>query len=136
MAKHHVYSTLTQHQHYTNWTTPVEGGLPQVTGKVSIKGGANLADKTLVTPHGVLTTIDDEQLEVLENNFLFKQHVKSGHIVVRKDKVDPEVAVAADMEKRDGSAPVTPESLEELTGRDAIAAKPMDDNAFKKAKGR
>ena len=114
MAKNFIVSTLSNTQHYTNYATPPHGGQPTEISKVTIKGGANLATKALVTPHGVITEVTDQQLETLKANCVFRDHQKSGHITIRTSKVDPEKAVAAGMEAKDGSAPITPKSLKEL----------------------
>lgn len=118
--KFYVFSTLSNDNVYANYAKAPNGGLSEVSEKIHIAGGANVIGKHLITPHGVMTEVTENQMNILNNNFLFKQHMKSGHIVVRDTKVDPEKAVKDGMEKTDGSAPVTPESLKAL----GIAAKP------------
>lgn len=107
-----IFSTLTSDQIYAMWSPPPAGGVARIERQVKIKGGANVASKLLVTPVGVRTQVTEEELDLLEKNHTFNRHVAGGFIQVRKDKVDPEVAVAADMEQRDKSAPYTPESPE------------------------
>ena len=118
--KYYVFSTLSNTNIYANYAESPNKGQPQVAEQVTIQGGANVTVKNLVTPHGVMTEITEAQMDILNKNFLFKQHLKSGHIVVRDTKSDPEKVVKAGMEKTDGSAPVTPESLKAL----GVAAKP------------
>lgn len=77
--------------------------------------------KHLITPIGVMTEIDEKQMDILNRNFLFNQHLKSGHIVVRDSKRDTEKVVSDGMEREDGAAPVTPKSLKKL-GLEAKAA--------------
>jgi hypothetical protein len=108
----YIYSTLSSDQQYTSWKPPPPGGSPELERQVVIKGGANVASKFLVTPIGARTEVSEDDLEFLETNNVFKRHVEGGYIRVRKEKVDPEVAVAAGMKQRDQSAPLTPESSE------------------------
>ena len=122
MSKHYVFSTLTNNQKYQNYSVPPHGGQPTPTESVMIRGGANVAPQNLITPKGVMTVIDDKQYEILKRNFVFNQHVKSGHIVVRDSKIDPDLAAKKDMAPEDDSAPLTPKKLQELN----IAAKVSD----------
>jgi len=102
---HYVYSTLTAGMLYTR-TAPGGGELPITTGEVYIAGGANVPDKYMRTPDGaVVTPVNDEQLTILQENEVFQLHQKNGFIVVKGKSAEPEV-VAADMETRDGSAPL------------------------------
>jgi hypothetical protein len=100
-----VYSTLTCDQRYTLW---VKGGadLPVEAGFVLVKGGSNVADGRLITPIGVRTEISDEEYALLLDSEVFKLHVDNGFVTVEEKKVDPEV-VAADLNTRDASAPIT-----------------------------
>ena len=111
-SKYFIYSTLTADQKYTAWTTPEKGGIPAVRRQVLIRGGTNVANKFLVTPRGVCTEVSEEDYGLLQQDHTFLLHKKNGFITVREEKVDPEVAVAADMEQKDASAPLTPESTE------------------------
>jgi hypothetical protein len=118
--RYFVFSTLSNDNAYSNYSEAPNGGQPVPVETVTIKGGSNVIGKHFITPHGVMTEVTEAQMDILNSNFLFKQHLKSGHIVVRDTKSDPEKVVAKEMEKVDGSAPVTPESLKAL----GIAAKP------------
>ena len=106
MAKHYVYSTLTSGMDYTLYQTN-ENGVHLNKGVVSIKGGANLPDKFLITPQGVVTEVDDEQVAILKQIPLFNQHVAAGFIVLSEARSEIE-AVVPDMVSRDESAPLTP----------------------------
>lgn len=75
--------------------------------KIRINGGSNLADKHLVTPLGVVTMVSDEDLELLKNDYHFKEQMKHGFIKIEARKKDVEVVIK-DMQKKDGSAPKTP----------------------------
>jgi hypothetical protein len=141
MSGYYVYSTLTSDQIYTKWSTPADGSIPEVEHEVNIKGGANLSDKHFVTPRGVVTRITDADYEYLvgkgledmfSGNSVFKKHVKNGFITVRKDSVDPEIAVAAGMKQKDQSAPVTPNDFPDIDGK--IQPENKDGNKDQKLK--
>lgn len=103
--KLYVYSTLSCDQNYTNHDT---GGadLPVPLPPVFIKGGAGVANDRLITPRGVATEITEEQAEYLRANPMFQLHEKNGYVQISADNADPE-KVAADMNRNDGSAPMT-----------------------------
>lgn len=109
--KVYVYSTLTSDMLYTKYKPAIEGQqLRQVDRQVRIHGGANLSNKHLFTPRGLVTEVTEEELEILEQDGVFQTHKKEKYIHVDKIKVDPERMVAdAGMQQKDSSAPITPE---------------------------
>ena len=124
---HYVYSTLTNSHRYTNWTRPSDPTLqPEIIGEpVTINGGANLATSPesnagLRTPKGVLTVVNDEQLEYLRANSRFLSHEKQELIFVvsTKEKID---TVVRDMNPHDKAAPLTP-------SHPALNEKPKEEN--------
>lgn len=119
--KVYVYSTLTCDQLYTEW---LKGGgdLPVQGRQVLVKGGAGVANDRLVTPLGVRTEISREDMQVLQACPVFVDHEKRGFVMVDDTRIDPEV-IAADMERADGSAPLTPSSYENAAEG---VAKPRD----------
>lgn len=108
---HHIFSTLTSDQLYTKYEQS-GNDLPRVVAQVLIKGGTGVANDRLVTPRGVATSVDDSQMAVLMDVEAFTNHVKAGFLTVSDSKEDPE-KVAADMQGRDGSAPLVPQDLPE-----------------------
>jgi hypothetical protein len=103
----YVYSTLSNDNVYVNHR---RGGndMPIADGNgILIRGGANVPDKRLITPAGVVTIVTADEIEYLRQNEVFKVHEKNGYITVSSEKVDAEVA-AADMESRDPGAPLVP----------------------------
>ena len=96
MSKLYIYSTLSASVEYE-----VEGGKT-----ILIKGGANIADKYMLTPLGVATCIEDSDLPLLRANRVFALHMANGFLHADKSKMDIEVVVA-DMERADNSAPDT-----------------------------
>lgn len=115
--KIYVFSTLANDQKYTNWADG-GGGTNIETGSVLIRGGAGVANERIITPLGVSTEIDEDQLEILEKNSDYQRHVKLGFIKTQAKHSDPE-KVAADMNRADASAPLTPTAVAELGEVDA-----------------
>lgn len=110
MAKDvHVYSTLTADQIYTVWAK-AKGNDPlaHAEKRFFVKGGANLADKRLITPRGVLTTFSASDFADLKTIQAFKDHERNGFISWSESKADPEKVVADGMVSRDESAPMNP----------------------------
>lgn len=105
-GKKFIFSTISTDVEF-NAYVKTANDLPAVAARVVIKGGANVPDKRLVTPAGVLTVVEDETFEWLIKDAAFQKFKKNGFISIRDAKVDPEVA-AADMESRDKSAPMQP----------------------------
>jgi len=114
MAEVLVYSTLTRDQRYTNYV-PGGGDLPIAAGSVLIKGGANLANKHLITSRGEVTEITFAEYDMLKTNEDFKRHVANGFIYVDDSgrKAAPVDHVVDDLVARDDSAPLVPEDFHE-----------------------
>jgi hypothetical protein len=111
MAKFYVYSKMSASVVYNDFV-PGGADLPVVAKSVTIKGGAGIANKNLITPLGVVTEIDDADLEMLNRNGIFKLHKENGFITVEKRNVDVEKVVANMGEKADPSAPLSPADFE------------------------
>lgn len=105
MAKAYVFSTLATDMNYTVYDQG-GGDMPVKKLQVHIKGGAGVANDRIITPLGVMTEIEDEDIPHLEANPVFQLHKKNGFVKIEKKKADPE-KVAADMNRRDNSAPLT-----------------------------
>jgi len=113
MPKNFVYTTLSGSVDYVNH----KGGandlpLPvMVDGRpgVLIQGGHGVVKRgrNLITPLGVSTEVTDAQLTYLQENPIFQLHEKNKFITVLQRDVSPE-KVAADLEPKDASAPLTP----------------------------
>lgn len=105
----YVYSTATSSIRYSEYKTAKD--VNTIVRSVTIAGGANVANKHLITPLGVATRVTDDELEFLMKDLSFKKHLERGFMKIEKTKKDPEVVVAKGMELRDASAPETPETL-------------------------
>jgi hypothetical protein len=105
----YVFCTLANNQGYTHYEPPVEkGALPREVKTIFVKGGASVAQLSgtsgIHTPSGFATAVSDEDLELLEQNAVFKMHKQNGHIKVDKKDKDIEKAVV-DMNRIDQSSP-------------------------------
>ena len=129
----YVYSTATAGNIYKFWRKG-GGDLPVADGEVFVAGGANVTNKHLQTPLGIATKVTREEAEKLKQHPTFKKHMERGFMTIRddNDKVDVEVA-AADMEGRDGSAPLTDNDFAE--GKEPGVGSKSDD-ADDKPKGK
>lgn len=104
-----IYSTLTNHQTFVDWKDGPD--IPTRGISVTIRGGAGIVRKTgLITPFGVATDVTEEQLTFLLTLPDFNNFIQRGWLKIQKSsgwKTDADV-VAADMQQRDGSAPLVP----------------------------
>jgi len=107
----YIYSTLSNDNEYPIYEN---GGadVKVVKKSIRIKGGANVANKNLITPLGVMTEVTAAELAELEKNEVFITQKAAGFITVDNKKTDADNA-AKNMTKEDKSAPATPEHYEE-----------------------
>ncbi|MDR0736617.1 MAG: hypothetical protein LBF51_07285 [Zoogloeaceae bacterium] len=112
MGKLYVYSTLSAAQEYAGWAKGAND-LPRIRKMVRINGGANLADKHLITSKGAVTEISEEDEAFLRENEIFRLHEKNGFVRVDRKKETVDKAVAQ-LEARDISAPDRPDDFVEL----------------------
>lgn len=117
----HVYTTSSTDLAYRKYSDPVKGSLPRVLREITIRGGANVADKHFITPCGVGTEVTDDDVEFLRADPNFQRHEKAGFVMIVGRKLDPEVPVA-DMEQRDRSAPKRPADFEKPPKVDTVTA--------------
>lgn len=110
----HIFSTLSANVAYQEWV-PGGADIPVPGRKVLIRGGTGIAHKHLITPMGVHTEIDEDELRILQNDEVFKLHKKNGFVTIEEKYADPE-KVAADMKTNDKSSPLTEADKAELEG--------------------
>lgn len=104
-----VLSTLTSPQDYTFYKQNGEDGINQVTDTIHINGMSNVASKDLITPHGVVTSLTDAQVEKLRTHPVFQTHVNNGFVkILMNSSSSAQEKAKDDMEKEDKSAPLTP----------------------------
>ena len=104
-----VLSTLTSAQDYVFYRKGGEEGVNQVVDIIHLNGNSNVADRNFVTPHGVVTTLTEAQVEKLRTHPVFKQHVDNGFVkILMSEKKSETEKAKADLEPEDKSAPLTP----------------------------
>ena len=113
-SKLYVYSTLAADVDYTPY---VKGGgdLPVAQPAIRIKGGAGVANDRVISPVGVMTEIEADQLMLLRSDAVFVLHEANGYIKL-SEKAHEVEAVTGDMQGRDNSAPAIPEDFENEPG--------------------
>jgi len=77
----YIYSTLSADVVYTT-----------EAGDIFIAGGANIADKHMLTPYGKVTSVTDDEYAALDKHYLFKLHEQNGFIMADKNKTDADHA--------------------------------------------
>ena len=102
----YVLSKLANSQIYTKYTKG-PNNINLVAKQVEIKGGADITDKNLVTPEGVITTVTDAELELLKENKVFQEHLD--HNMVKYYAFKPNMDKELGSFEKDNSAPLTPE---------------------------
>ncbi|BFI62752.1 hypothetical protein KD5_25020 [Yersinia pseudotuberculosis] len=101
---HYVFSTISTDVKYTFYGQSAND-MPAIEHTITIKGGANVATKNLITPKGVMTPVEDAEVDMLNTHPVFLRHKKNGfvHVEAKPAAADD---VASDMEPRDESAPL------------------------------
>ncbi|AZY49682.1 hypothetical protein vBBaMIFTN2_09 [Bordetella phage vB_BaM-IFTN2] len=90
----YIYSTLSADQLYA-----------LADGRnIKINGGANVADKRLVTPKGKVTRIEENDFELLQQNIIFQAHAKNGFVTADHGQSDPERFAEKNLEAADKGA--------------------------------
>jgi hypothetical protein len=121
---YHVYCTAANSTEYNKFNEHGPKGINVVERSLLIKGGAGINKRHVQTPLGVHTIISDEDYEWLKNDYHFKQQIKDGYIVVKKQKVDSEV-VAADMvthNQKTDACPIVPQDFNDKPAGDGLTA--------------
>ena len=127
MGKYYVYSTMSQDVRYCQYSKQVGGGefTPSILRSVTIKGGSGVINRNLITPHGVVTAIDEDELKFLEGgegqepNRTFQAHKKAGFVKVEKKNFKVE-KVVKDLEAKDKSAQKTKDDFKNKKGESEV----------------
>lgn len=109
-----------------------ENGINRVVETISIGGGADVIDKrTLITPDGVVTFIEDAKLEKLKSHPIFRQHLENGYITIKDSEKAAEKA--GEKLEKDKSSQITPDDYEKGNAKkDMIAGKSKAPKTSKK----
>lgn len=100
----YILSKLANTQIYTTYAKGVGDNMNIPVKSVEIKGGADVTDKQLVSPEGVITFVSDDDLEVLKSNKDFQRHLDGGYINYFKSQ--PNIDKQADKMTKDKSRQV------------------------------
>lgn len=96
----YVFSTMSAGQNFG-----LEGGV-----NVVIHGGANVMNRQLWTPKGIMSVVTDEEFALLMKHPDFVGAIENGFITHSKTKEDPE-EIAKGMSKKDNSAQKDPDDI-------------------------
>lgn len=114
----YIVSKASQDIEYTAWKKG-KNGLNQKEMSVTIRGGANVVDKTLLkSPNGIVTEVTAEELEFLKQQVAFNNHCSRGWMTIVKSKdaanklADNQSKDEEGQIKKDGSAQLTAEDFE------------------------
>lgn len=125
----HLYETLKPDQLAAGMT-------PQILKTVHVAGGAGIADRNLHTPHGVVTTVTDEDLATLREIHAFKDFEKNGFITVEEGNGSAPAAdkFASAMDTDKGSQPRSPAHYQVKNENSPEALSVTDNAPAKKGK--
>lgn len=91
--------------------TQGENKINRITDEITLNGGADVINKrTLDTPSGVVTELDDEKLEKLKSHPVFKKHLANGMVAILGN--EKEAKKADKGLKEDNSKQLTPKDYE------------------------
>lgn len=102
----YILSRLANTQIYTQYAKGVNN-LNIPAKQIEIKGGADVTDKNLVTPEGVITKVSTEDLDILKANKDFQLHLDRGH--VKYFCTNPKMDKEAPKLEKDNSKQLTPD---------------------------
>ena len=106
MAKVYIYSTSSSDNKYESFERSANGIVTE-KNSLFIAGKANVSNpKTLVTPSGMLTIVEEADYKAVESSDMFQRHLKRGFLKVSKTRVEAEDA-AKDMTAKDKAAQIT-----------------------------
>lgn len=78
----YIISTLSNNVSYAIYEKS-GGGLPVLRKTIEIKGGANVINRSLLTLDGVATSVSEEDLKLLKDHPVFKQHLEGGFVKIQ-----------------------------------------------------
>lgn len=103
----YVVSKLASSQIYTQYAKGLSDNVNIPIEQVEIKGGADVTDKNLIIPQGVMTKITDCELDILKSNKEFQRHLEKGHM--NYFGITPNIEKIAPKMTEDKSRQLTPD---------------------------
>lgn len=109
-----VYSTLSSPVSYNIFLPKrTDKDRNTITQKIVIKGGANIADKNIYTPKGVVTHVEDDVFAILKEHPIFLRHEKAGFLKYDSGAHNQIEKAIKNLNKKDKSSPKTPDDYKE-----------------------
>lgn len=110
-----VASTLSSDVKYTLYqqkSKDAPGGVNVAIAHVLVRGGHGVAHRQphggLETPNGVITSVTDEQLDMLKKDGTFQTHLRNGFVrIIETDRKVEAGKAAKDLENVEPSSPLT-----------------------------
>lgn len=102
----YILSKLANTQIYTKYAKDVSNNINVPIAKVTVKGGADVTDKHLITPDGVVTQVTLAELDILKENKDFQRHLENG--LVKYYALQPNIDKEVETMQKDNSKPLTP----------------------------
>lgn len=111
----YVCSKMASDNAYTTWHPKQKAAndMPRKDRQVLIKGGSGVVNKQLVTPHGVVTKITSDELDLVRKSCpAFARHEKAGYLrVLEKDPSPKDIKSMSEDMPDDKSKQATEKSV-------------------------
>lgn len=120
VKKYHIFSKMAADVTYNDYQNNGELQIPTLLHAVTVKGGAGVITKNLITPLGIHTEVDERDMEFLNRNGIFKLHKDNGFVSVQAKNADVEKVVADMTAESDPSAPLTPNDFAKGDGKKSV----------------
>lgn len=98
-----------------------EGKINIVVDEITINGGADVINKALITPQGIVTELDDSKLDKLKTHPVFKTHLENGFISIQE--TEKAAKKAEEKLEKDKSSQITPDDYEKGDAKKEIRPK-------------
>ena len=82
----------------------------RVVDTITINGGADVINKALITPQGVVTELEDDKLDKLKTHPVFRTHLENGYISIQG--TEKAAKKAEETLEKDKSSQITPDDYE------------------------
>ena len=105
--RYHVFSKMAADVTYNDYA-PGGADIPVLLRSVTIRGGAGVANKNIITPLGFHTEISQEDMEFLNRNGIFCLHRDNGFVTIQERNAPIEQVIPDLTEESDPSSPITP----------------------------